>query len=249
MKTWMGAVALACATLSCGDTERVEPLAARGALLASDPRITRSQYNAFACLTCHSVDDPPAGARVYPGASLRGAARRPTYWNGEVTHLREAVERCWTGFMRGVATDLDGPDGQALSAWLDSLAPEGSTAGTASVVRTYPRVVRDPGVGDRTRGLAVWGRACASCHGAVGTGAGRIGPLTSVLPRDTLAEHCDDNFTDVGYADLQAYLRASVTEKTRHGSFLGYAGVMPPFANETLTDDEVRDLAALFVCP
>ena len=53
----------------------------------------------------------------------------------------------------------------------------------------------------------------------------------------------------VGYTNVQAYLRASVTEKTRHGSFQGYAGVMPPFATEVLSDDEMRDLTAFFECP
>ena len=39
---------------------------------------------------------------------MAGAARRATYWGGEVLHLREAVERCWVYFMRGVRADLDG---------------------------------------------------------------------------------------------------------------------------------------------
>lgn len=70
-----------------------------------------------------------------------------------------------------------------------------------------------------------------------------------MLPRDTLVEHCGDDLAEVGYTDLQAYIRAIVAEKTRHGSFLGYAGAMPPFANETLTEAEMRDLASLFRCP
>ncbi len=244
------AVFAALAASSCGDTERVAPLAERGAQLAGDARVTRSQYNAFSCLTCHPVAEGSQGARVLPGAPLQGAARRPSWWGGEVTHLREAVERCWTSFMRGVPSDLDGADGQAIGAWLDSIAPAGSTVGTAAVPRTWPRTVRDPGGGgDRTRALAVWQRACVSCHGAIDTGAGRVGQVTSVLPRDTVAEHCDDDLASVGYTDRAAYLRAVVAEKTRHGSFLGYAGVMPPFANEVLTDDEMRDLASLFRCP
>jgi cytochrome c553 len=152
--------------------------------------------------------------------------------------------------MRGVPADLDGPDGQSLGAWLDSLAPEGSTEGTAAVTTTWPRVVRDPGEGgDRARAQAVWNRACATCHGAIETAAGRISTLASVLPRDTVVEHCDDDLAVVGYTDRQAYIRAIVTEKTRHGSFLGYAGVMPPFSTEALSDGDMRDLAAFFRCP
>ena len=100
-----------------------------------------------------------------------------------------------------------------------------------------------------TAGKDLYEKNCASCHGALETGVGRISPLASVLPRDTLAEHCDDDLAIVGYTDRQAYIRAIMTEKTRHGSFLGYAGVMPPFANEALSDAEMRDLASLFRCP
>lgn len=250
MRRPLARVALVLAALSsCADDPRVAPLAERGAEVANDPRVTRSQYNVFACTTCHALDARAPGGRVFPGAPLRGAARRPSFWGGEVVRVREAVERCWVDFMRGVPEDLDGPDGRALDAWLLSLAPEGSSEGTAPVAMSWPRAVRDLGPGDRARGQAVWSRACAHCHGAVGTGAGRIGPAASVVPRDTLREHCDRDIAAVGYTDRQAYIRATVAEKTRHGSFLGYAGVMPPFANEVLTDDELRDLTAFFVCP
>ncbi len=241
--------ALAAALASCADDPRVAPLAERGAALASDPRVTRSQYNPFACTTCHPVRAGSQGGVTLPGAPLQGAARRPSFWGGEVVRMREAVERCWVNFMRGAPEDLDGPDGRAIDAWLLSLAPEGSTEGTAPVPRTWPRTVRDLGPGDRTRGQAVWNRACSHCHGAIGTGEGRIGPAASVIPRDTIREHCNRDFMSVGYPDRQSYIRATVTEKTRHGSFLGYAGVMPPFANEVLSDDEMRDLTAFFECP
>jgi len=32
------------------------------------------------------------------------------------------------------------------------------------------------------------------------------------------------------------------TEKIRHGLFLGYGGVMPPFSREVLSDQDVSDL-------
>lgn len=244
-----GCVAVTVALLSCADDARMAPLAERGAELARDPRVTRSQYNVFACTTCHSVRAPAPGTVILPGAPLQGAARRPSFWGGEVVRLREAVERCWVNFMRGDARDLDSPDGRALDAWLLSLAPEGSTEGTDAVRVSWPSTVRDLGPGDRARGQIVWNRGCARCHGALGTGDGRIGTAASVIPRDTIREHCDRDFMAVGYTDRQAYIRATVTEKTRHGSFLGYAGVMPPFASEVLSDDEMRDLTAFFICP
>ena len=44
-------------------------------------------------------------------------------------------------------------------------------------------------------------------------------------------------------------MRTVVVEKIRHGSFLGYAGTMPPFSVEALSDADVRDLTMLFRCP
>lgn len=243
-------VALSVALAGCGGEVRDAPLAELGAQLASNPRVTRSQYNVFACTTCHAVRAADAGTRVLPGAPLQGVARRPSYWGGEVIQLREAVSRCWVTFMRGDDRDLDGPEGRAIGAWLQSISPATSTEGTAAVPMTWPRSVRDLGPpGDRAQGLAVWGRACASCHGAIDTGAGRLGMLVSVLPRDTATEHCDDDLTPTTYTEHQAYLRGIVVEKTRHGSFLGYAGSMPPFSNESLSDDDLRALTALFRCP
>lgn len=239
--------AVLCA-LSCGGEVRDGTAVELGASLAANPRVTRSQYNPFSCLTCHAVR--PGGDRALPGAPLQGAARRPSFWGGEVAHLREAVERCWVGFMRGDARDLDARDGQAIAAWLESLAPEGSTEGTAAVPRTWTTTVRDPGAGgDPALGRAAWQRACAYCHGALDTAAGRLAPLVSRIPQDTLAEHCDDDLAVAGYTDRQAYIRGVVAEKTRHGSFLGYAGAMPPFTQEVLSDEEMRHLASLFRCP
>lgn len=243
------ALALALALPACADTEVREPASARGALIASDPTASRSRYNVFACTTCHVVRPSEAGARILPGAPLEGVARRPTFWGAETTHLREAVERCWVFFMRGTPTDLDGVTGEALYAWLDSISPAGSTAGTAPVANTWPRVVRTlEGEGDATAGRAVWGRACASCHGALGTGAGRLSALVSIVPNDTEREHCSDVVPPT-YPDATTYMRTVVVEKIRHGSFLGYAGTMPPFSTELLSDADVRNLTALFRCP
>jgi len=242
------ALALCLLALSCSGEVRDGTAVELGASLAANPRVTRSQYNPFACLTCHAVR--PGGDRALPGAPLQGAARRPSFWGGEVTHLREAVQRCWVDFMRGDARDLDARDGQAISAWLESLAPAGSTEGTAPVPRTWSRTIRDPGAtGDPAQGRVAWQRACAYCHGALDTGAGRLAEFVSVLPAATLAEHCDDDIAVAGYTDRQAYIRGIIAEKTRHGSFLGYAGAMPPFAVEALSDDDLRHIASLFRCP
>lgn len=245
----LGALLSLGAFAGCGDTVDEQPLAVRGAALARDATVSGSQYNRFACLTCHAERPADVGERILPGAVLQGAARRPSFWSGEVLHLREAVGRCWVHFMRGQDADLDGPTGQALWAWLDALSPAGSTEGTAPLTFTWPRTSRDLGTGgDATRGARVWQRACASCHGTFGAGTGRLAPLASLLPADTLTEHCQGELP-VGVESYAAYVRLIVYQKTRHGSFLGYAGSMPPFAQEQLSDADLGDLIALFRCP
>jgi thiosulfate dehydrogenase len=230
----------------CGDVVRNAPLAERGAQLARDPSVSRSQYNRFACLTCHAERAGDVGGRSLPGAVLAGAARRPTFWGGEVLHLREAVGRCWLYFMRGVPADLDGPTGDALYAWLAALS-EGDAGVTDPVPFTIPRTARDLPGGDAARGQRVYARACQSCHGAFGSGSGRAGPLVTIVPGDTLAEHCRGT-PPAGVADLPTYVRLVVYQKTRHGSFLGYGGTMPPFSTESLSDADLADIVAMFRC-
>ena len=134
------AVALALALLlpACADTELRLPASAEGAAIAQNPGSSRSRYNVFACTTCHAVRPSEVGARLLPGAPLEGAARRASFWGGETVHLHEAVERCWTFYMRGTPTDLDGRTGEALYAWLESLSPDGSTAGAQPVGQAPP---------------------------------------------------------------------------------------------------------------
>lgn len=113
---------------------------------------------------------------------------------------------------------------------------------------TVPRTASDLTNGDPARGMAVYQRACANCHGTWGTGAGRLGRLVSVLPNDTQNEHCR-GAPPAGAADLATYLRLVVYQKTRHGGFLGYGGTMPPFSREVLGDEDLAHLVAMFRCP
>jgi hypothetical protein len=57
--------------------------------------------------------------------------------------------------------------------------------------------------------------------------------LAAVLPEDTVVAH--EVYGPSG-------VRQAVTEKVRHGSFLGVEGVMPPFSREALADSELADV-------
>lgn len=238
-------VLLALDLAACGGDIQHESLAQRGSQLARDPAIARTPYNSFACTTCHAEHPGDVGLRVLPGPVLEGVARRPSYWGGETTSLHEATQRCFVDFMRGLATDLDGPTGAALAAWLVALSPPGDDAGAAPVPATFVTVVSDIPAGDPSHGGEVYAHACAICHGALN--AGPVLGASVVIPRDTLAVHDDPSQFMPGMEGV--YLREIVIEKVRHGRFLGYSGTMPPFTREALSDADLGDVLGYMNLP
>jgi len=210
------------------DPEVVTTTAAeRGEALTRDPAFAESAFNSFSCLTCHATD-----GRIAPGAPLAGAARRPTYWGGRFTSLSDAVDECATKFMRSP------PFAPAQQKWIDLWAYLDSIGNTGALVPQPFEVVyriTDLPRGDAANGGRVYDAACKTCHGAAKTGAGRIG-TASIVPNDTVTEHSKDG---------PAIVRQVVIEKVRHGSYLGFAGVMPPFSKQVLTDAQISDLLTL----
>lgn len=230
------AIALMLAGCASAPSETVLTPEERGQRLASDPGFSGSSFNAFACTTCH--DAPSSGGdRILPGAPLGGAVRRPAFWNGRFPTIREAIDQCLQRFMRGVPLDPANKNSQDLYAYLQSIGHRGPTTAQPFTVaiETF-----DLPAGDRSRGATLWTRACGSCHGAVGTGAGRLTNArgetsASIVPNDTLALHAKDGIV---------IARRVIIEKIRHGAYLGFPGSMPPFAREKLSDADVADLAA-----
>jgi thiosulfate dehydrogenase len=207
----------------------------RGAALASDPALSRSMYNAFACTTCHPVR-AGEGDRLLPGAALAGATVRPSYWGGTIVDLFEAVSTCYQQFMRGGRLDRASDDATALYAYLDSLSAEPG-ARTEAVPFTPVRLTTPPAAGDAARGQATHARACSSCHGQPGSGLGRIGE-SSILPDAIERTHS----RAAGYTEET--IRHVIVQKVRSGGYLGFGGVMPPFSREVLTDEEVADIVS-----
>ncbi len=230
---------------ACGTTTDHEPLADEGARYAGEASISRSSYNAFSCDDCHAAHPGDVGGRILSGAVLEGVALRPSYWGGETDSLTEAVQRCWTHFMRGQSQDLDGPVGDALFAWLTSLAPTDPTE-TQAVPVTWVSSVADIAPGDATQGNLLYHQACSVCHGELNQGP-VLGPLTSYIPADTVRLHDVPGMCVPGMCG--AYVREVVIEKVRHGSFLGYSGNMAPFSSQSLTDAQLADILAYMNLP
>jgi thiosulfate dehydrogenase len=187
--------------------------------------IADARFNVFACATCHDVVP-----LIKPGASLAGATLRPSFWGGQENDLLRAVDDCRTYFMDASAplSSADA-DAQDLYAYLVSLEPGDSDPVPFTIVQTVADVPR----GDAGRGTALFANACATCHGSMHGGSGRLASRIPVLPDETLAAHAS-----YGAADQ----RLIFIEKVRHGGFLGYGGDMPPFSLEILDDSGLSDL-------
>jgi thiosulfate dehydrogenase len=227
MRAWAWAWGVAVMVAGCGPT----PAQEYGEALFNDPKLSSSQYNAFSCATCHATSQAQADAKLYTGLSLVGAASRPTWWGGYELTLLDAVNFCYTAFMRGTEPlDPEDPKSRALYEYLVSLSPKSTApAQSFTLVRDIAEVPR----GSAARGAEVYRAACQDCHGEKSTGAARLTPLAPVLP-DVAGE----------YGQLFPNVTPGLVfiEKVRHGRFFGVGGNMPPYSLEALSDE---DLGAL----
>jgi thiosulfate dehydrogenase len=232
----LGAFGLAACTTETVIKERTVKGTAidHGRALFSDPTASPSTLNTFSCATCHRAEADDEPDRILTGAVLAGAIERPTFWAGQENDLLRAINACRFYFMGAQKPwTADDEEAKALYAYLASLPKATPEAVPFTVVQS----IEDLPPGDATRGAAVFVRACRDCHGAVHTGANRISDRAVKLPDEAIADH-------VGYSTTD--LRLVFVEKTRHGAFLGYAGNMPPFSEEVLSDDELADLLSYF---
>lgn len=209
-------------------------------MIFADPRIAGSDFNAFSCSTCHEAKAGDANGRLLPGGSLAGVTQRPSYWGGHELDLLRSINYCLGFFMlkdepwaAGDAPTVD------LYAHLDSLESSGSEG---PALFTVVRDVADPPPGVAAAGKELFGRACATCHGEIHSGAGRLVDRASVLPDDVLDSHPLGTYTPLER-------RLVFVEKIRHGGFLGQTGQMPPFSGERLSDQDIGDLLAFFGVP
>jgi thiosulfate dehydrogenase len=219
---------LALVLAGCGPT----PAKDVGASLFNDARFAQSEANPFSCSTCHADSDDDT--RILPGANLKDAAFRSSYWGGYSPNLLDATNVCVTFFMRGAPLTRDDQRGRALYEYLASISPTKDAApAPLTIVENVTTVAR----GNPSRGAAVYDAACKSCHGEPSTGAGRISELASIIPESS-AEFAEQS----GFP-----LDLVVVEKVRHGRFFGVGGTMPPFSTESLSDEDLGALLAFLL--
>ena len=209
-----------------------------GEALFSDPGFADSGFNAFSCATCHATDVPKANAaaRTSIAASMRGVASRRTWWGGAAPRLLDAVNACFTFFMRGEPLLPDDARGRALYEYLLKLSPnDQSDALPFTFVQGVDALQR----GEPNRGKAAYEASCKVCHGEPYSGKGRISELVSIIPQ-AIVPWATGAFPGFEKNDFDPAL--GIIDKVRHGQFLGLGGNMPFFTAEALSD---ADLAAV----
>jgi thiosulfate dehydrogenase len=218
---------------ACGDNGKTVPAVEFGAQIFADPRLGENSANAYSCATCHETTATPDPTRMYPGYTLYDAAFRASWWGGFEPEYLQAVNFCYVSFMGGRAPLApDDPKAMALYEYLASISPDRPAPARPL---TFTKYVFSIPRGDPARGEQVYASACASCHGVLGTGKGRLSSAIPLLPDaiDATAKLFPD--TDPGIL---------VVEKVRHGQFWGVGGTSPPFSIEMMSDADLSALIA-----
>jgi len=227
---------VAVGALSCSSGPGGTDPVARGAKLFDSRDLSDSNLNRYTCATCHDAaagggQDPSSSmAPLEPGAAMAGVTHRPFFWGGMESDLLTAVDDCRRLFMNDSAPlARDDPAARDLYAYLVSLEPGDPAAVAFSVPTNIANIAR----GDASRGDGLFARSCGRCHGELHTGHGRLGSNVPSLPEDAVASHASYD------PDTQ---RLIFIEKTRHGGFFGYSGIMPPFSEQALPDAQLADI-------
>lgn len=223
--------------LSACSSAPEESAVEQGRALYESKALSQSRLNDYTCMTCHdtSTSAPPSKKA---GGALAGVTLRKSFWGDQVADLLSSINACRSNFM-GDPQPLSANDERARSlyAYLESLEPGDSAPIPFTVVNTIdplPRAETPEAIADaENHGRLLFAQACASCHGSMHDGLGRLSSRLPILPEQTLAEHAQYS---------HRIQRLIFTEKIRHGLFLGYGGNMPPFSLELLSDADVSDL-------
>jgi thiosulfate dehydrogenase len=228
-----GLILVAAAALAAACAGEI-PAAEAGADRFRSPRVSTSPFNAFACSTCHAAiggAPPVVPGRHDPGFNLAGVTERGAFWGGGEVRLLEAINVCVTYFMGGRVLTAEDDVARQLYEYLASLKGPPGAVGPAplTIVRTTTALASL--AGDPKRGAALYRSACLRCHAEPHEERGRLTPLAGVIPDSTIAAF-----------PMQA--RHALVEKLRHGRFFKVGGIMPFYAQEVLSDDEVADILA-----
>ncbi len=180
--------------------------------------------NTFACATCHALNEPAADGLRRPGHPIGDAYARPSFKNGQLTELREAVNSCLQEWMNAEPWGADDNRWTSLESFLSGQAPPTAPALTYEIVQPSA----DLSGGDAAAGRATFNSSCAVCHGHDGVGSAQAPP---VAMRGLEPSYSARRIRTSGLGDSAIY-----DELT--------GGIMPFWSADRVSDPEVRDLVA-----
>lgn len=183
--------------------------------------------NTFTCSTCHALAEPTADKLRRPGHPIGDATKRPSYKNGKVPRMLDAVNSCLTEWMNADAWQENDARWTALYGWLDDQAGAGP-APVVEIKRVDPPAMASLFGGDPERGLATFNGSCAVCHGANAEGTQKA-PKVSGLG------------LDAGYVATRVRTSGRSDSKVYPGLT---GGVMPFWGADRLSDAELVDIVA-----
>jgi len=181
--------------------------------------------NVFACATCHALEEPAPDGIRRPGHPIGDAANRPSYKNGQLTELLQAVNSCRVEWMTAPAFAETDPRWLALFEYLSA------SAGDSEAVALSYQIVSPPSEldgGDEMVGRDIFNASCVVCHGVDAAGTQRAPGLRGfLLDAETIGR------------------RVRTSGAVDSGVYEGLTGGRMPFwAEDRLSDDELIDVVA-----
>ncbi|MBC7974875.1 MAG: DM13 domain-containing protein, partial [Myxococcales bacterium] len=225
---------VAAAATACTSDETAQPLVGSsnvpptgGGKTVYENRVTGA--NTFTCATCHALSEPASDGLRRPGHAIGDATRRPTWKNGKVPRMLDAVNSCLTEWMNAEPWTETDARYTALHGWLDGTA----TAMGAPAVAPAVKIQRvDPPAmvsgGDAQRGIATFNHSCVVCHGMNGEGTERA---PNVRGLGLVPGYIAERVRRSGRADSEVYPGLT-------------GGVMPFWGADRLSDMELVDIVA-----
>jgi len=171
------------------------------------------------------LSEPAADGIVRPGHPIGNATRRPTFKNGALTDVREAVNICRTEWMSATAFDADDPRWLALFDYLETQATAEQEPALSFEIAAPPN---DLTGGDAMAGQQAFNGRCVVCHGVNAVGTNRAPRLTGIdIPAEEIAE------------------RVRMSGRTDSSVYSGLTGGRMPFwAADRISDQQLRDVIA-----
>ena len=181
--------------------------------------------NVFACATCHALSEPAEDGLTRPGHPIGDAVARPSWKNGEVDSVLDAVNSCRDEWMNAREPwTADDPDWLALESFLVSQAPAEAPPITVEIVQPPA----DLSGGDPMAGKEAFESRCVTCHSADGS--------ISELAPNVL-------FRGVEPETIARRVRTSGRSGGVYGDVLT-GGLMPFWGADRLSETQLLDIVA-----